>query len=458
MGSENTAYQHALDYIYSFIDFSLKRNLRNAEANFKIDRMQHFMALLGNPQDSYKIIHVAGTKGKGSVSALCASALKAQGYKVGLYTSPHMQEFTERIQVNGIEIPQDDVARLVEVMKPVIQQVPEITTFELTTAMAFLYFAELKVDVAVLEVGLGGRLDATNVVTPLVSVITSISYDHTAVLGNTLGKIAFEKGGIIKPGRPVVIAPQRESARKKLLALSKERESPLTEVGKHFLFEPIEHSLEGQTLAVWKQTNSKFMDDPAGLMSSAFSRLTLRIPLLGYHQVINAATAYAALMVAAEYGLPISSEAIQQGFASVSWPGRFELLFQNPTVIVDSAHNTDSAERLSQTLDDYFPGRRVILVFGVSADKDVKGMLNALLPKVDKVITTQSIHPRAMSAHELLNYVNAYTVPTEAIVPIEDAIQAAVDQVGEDGLVLITGSVFVAAAGRAVWPKLRIAY
>lgn len=457
MESENTAYQQALDYIYSFIDFSLKRNLRNAEAHFKLDRMQHFMALLGNPQDSYKIIHVAGTKGKGSVCAMCASALKAQGYLVGLYTSPHMQEFTERIQVNGQEIAQDDIARLVEVMKPIIAQVPEITTFELTTAMAFLYFAEQKVDAVVLEVGLGGRLDATNIITPLVSVITSISYDHTAVLGNTLGKIAFEKGGIIKPNRPVVMAPQRESARKKLIAISKERQAPLTEVDKYYIFELEQHSLEGQTFSIWKSTESILQDDPAYLIQSSLAKLQLRIPLLGYHQVINAATAFAALMVAAEHGLPVSDTAIQQGFANVSWPGRFELLCRKPLVIVDSAHNTDSAQRLSQTLEDYFPGAAVTLVFGVSADKDVKGMLEALLPKAVKVITSQSIHPRAMDAHELLSYVNAFPVPGEAIVPIEEAIQEALDQVGENGLVLITGSVFVAAAGRAVWHQVRIA-
>ncbi len=450
----DSAYQAALDYIYSFIDFSLKRNLRNAEANFKLDRMARFMSLLGNPQDQYKIIHVAGTKGKGSVCAFCASALRVAGYRVGLYTSPHLEEFTERIQVNGIEIDKISVVKLVEKMKAVVTEVPDITTFELTTAMGFLYFAEQKVGVAVLEVGLGGRLDATNIVNPLVSVITSISYDHTAVLGNTLGKIAFEKGGIIKPGKPVVIAPQREEARKRLVAVCRERSAPLVEVGKDFQFKAESHSLQGQTLFVWKNSGQLTEDqDPALIPGTATN---LRIPLLGYHQVINAVTAYAALQIANDHGLTVSDDAIQRGFETTSWPGRFELLCLHPPVVVDSAHNIDSAKCLSQALDDYFPGLPVILVFGVSADKDVKGILKALLPKVRKVITSQSIHPRAMDAKELLAYVKQNDVHAEAIVPIEDAIQTALNEAGEEALVLITGSVFVAAAGRAVWRQMQV--
>jgi len=173
------AYQESLDYIYSFIDFSMKRNLRNAEKNFKIERMQAFMHLLGDPQFDYKVVHVAGTKGKGSVSAFCASALKEAGYKVGLYTSPHMIEFAERIRINGEMITREAVVRIVEKLKKIVVQIPEITTFELTPALGFLYFSEQHVDIAVIEVGLGGRLDATNVVDPLLSVITAISYDHT---------------------------------------------------------------------------------------------------------------------------------------------------------------------------------------------------------------------------------------------------------------------------------------
>jgi dihydrofolate synthase/folylpolyglutamate synthase len=199
------AYQEALDYLYSFVDYSLTRSFRYTPDKFDLGRMVRFLQLLGDPHQSYQVIHVAGTKGKGSTAALIASTLRAAGYKTGFYTSPHLQDYTERIQVDGQPIPPGDLAALVEELKPVVAQIERLTTFEITTALGFLYFARQKVDVAVAEVGLGGRLDATNVVDPLVSVITSLSLDHMAVLGDTLPKIAFEKAGIIKPGRPVVL-------------------------------------------------------------------------------------------------------------------------------------------------------------------------------------------------------------------------------------------------------------
>ena len=205
-------YQDTLDYLYSFIDYSLQKTFRYSPEKFDLGRMRDFMAALGNPQNGYKILHVAGTKGKGSVSALCASALKESGARVGMYTSPHLQDYAERIQVDGNPIPHHDLVTLVEEIKPYISASPEITTFEITTALAFLYFARCKVSAAVMEVGLGGRLDATNVCTPEVTVITSISYDHTDLLGETLAEIAGEKGGIIKPNVPVVISPQEEEA------------------------------------------------------------------------------------------------------------------------------------------------------------------------------------------------------------------------------------------------------
>lgn len=452
------AYQEALDYIYSFIDYSLKRNLHNAEAIFKLDRMVRFMHLLGDPQNQYKIIHVAGTKGKGSVAAFCAHALQTAGYSVGLYTSPHLQDFTERIQVNGEEISKETLVRLVNFMKPFVQQVPEVTTFELTTALGFLYFLEMNIEVAVLEVGLGGRLDATNIVEPLVSVITSISYDHEAVLGNTLSKIAFEKGGIIKQGRPVVIAPQKEAVRKRLKQLCEERDAPLIEVGKDVMFAAGSHMLDAQTLFLWTREEQPLMDAYTQIDGkSVWSPLQLTISLLGYHQVINAATAYTALRIADDNGLKISTQAIVEGFAKTFWPGRFELLRRDPPVIIDSAHNTDSCQRLLEAIDDYFPGVPFILVFGVSADKDIDGMLEALIPRIKKVITSQSVHPRAMDARELLALVQKHNnlTPSEAIVPIEKALQTALLAAGNEVGIIVTGSLFLAAAGRAVWPSLR---
>jgi dihydrofolate synthase/folylpolyglutamate synthase len=448
-------YQEALDFLYSFIDYSLKRNFRNAAEKFDLARMRTFMGLLGDPQNDYGIIHVAGTKGKGSVSAFCASILAAQGYKTGLYTSPHMVRFTERIRINGEEISQSDLVEIVAVLKEASKQVPEITTFELTTALAFLYFSRQKVDYAVFEVGLGGRLDATNIVHPITAVITSISYDHTKILGNTLSEIAGEKGGIIKQGVPVVVAPQKEEARRKLEEIAAERNAPLIQVGRDFLYAADAHSLTGQTFLVWTPGEQPLVDE---FIESAgrdlWSPLRFHIPLLGFHQVENAATAYAALKTAEKFGVVLSQEAYEKGFAGVEWPGRMEVIHQHPPVVIDSAHNRYSALRLRQALDDYFPGLPVVMVFGASEDKDIEGMYQELMPRVHRVITTQSVHPRAYDADKLVELAHRCGRSAEAILPIEKALQTALEEAGQEAVVLVTGSVFVAAAAREVFPQL----
>src|SRR6185436_7251761 len=232
MSDIETQYNQALDYLYSFVDYSLKHISELARAEFNLDRMFALMEELGNPQEKYPIIHVAGTKGKGSVAALCASALKAAGYQTGLYTSPHLWDYTERIQINGQPISRQQLIELVEEVKPAIAKIPKLTTFEITTAFGLLAFAKNNVRAAVIEVGLGGRLDATNIVMPKVSVITSLSYDHMAVLGDTLAKIAGEKAGIIKDGLSVVSAPQKEEALEVLESVAKRNNSTITLIGK----------------------------------------------------------------------------------------------------------------------------------------------------------------------------------------------------------------------------------
>src|SRR5574339_502565 len=241
-----TQYNQALDYLYSFVDYSLKHSSELAKAEFNLDRMFALMGELGEPQARYPIIHVAGTKGKGSVSALCASALQAAGYRVGLYTSPHLMDYVERIQVGGESISHEQMVELVEAIKPSVAKIPKLTTFEITTALGFLAFARQNVNAAVIEVGLGGRLDATNVVFPKVSVITSLSYDHMAVLGNTLAKIAGEKAGIIKEGVPVVSSPQKEEALEVLERVANEHGSRFVLVGRDVKFERLTSSLDGQ--------------------------------------------------------------------------------------------------------------------------------------------------------------------------------------------------------------------
>ncbi len=449
-------YQQALDYIYSFIDYEKNRVVRNAEENFKIERMHQFMHLLGDPQLSYKVLHVAGTKGKGSVCAFLTGALQAAGYKVGLYTSPHMIDFRERIQVNREWIDQESLVRITKKLKETAELVPGITTFELTTALGFLYFADQNVDVAVIEVGLGGRLDATNVVAPLVTVITSISYDHTEILGDSLAKIAFEKGGIIKTGVPVIISPQRPAAMKALRKVARERNSPLVIVGKDLLFGADSHSLEGQYFFVWTPQEQSLVNafiNSGG--ETEWSPLRLNIPLLGHHQVSNAATAYATLSKANECGLVISTEAIRKGFHETIWQGRFEIISRIPLVVVDFAHNRDSALKLRQTINDYFPGKPVVLIFGVSSDKDYSGILEELLPVTKILIASQSLHPRALKADEICKKVLKFGKVCLTIVPIEDALEKALDLAGDESLVVATGSVFVAAAIKDIWNSQR---
>ncbi len=449
-------YEDALDFLYSFIDYSLKRNFRNAAEKFNLDRMRSFMNLLGNPQENYKIIHVAGTKGKGSVSSLCASTLMAEGYHVGLYTSPHMVRFSERIKIDNHEISKEDVIDIVDHLKPITEKIPEITTFELMTAMAFLHFSLQKVDYGVFEVGLGGRLDATNIVMPMVSVITSISYDHVKILGNTLSEIAGEKGGIIKNGVPVIVAPQKEEARLKLEQISQERNAPMIQVGRDYLYAADSHSLESQYFLVWTPDDQPMVDkfiESGG--RDIWSPLRLRIPLLGFHQVENASTAYAALKTAEKLGLKLSQEAIRKGFSNVEWPGRMEVINNHPTILLDSAHNRYSALRLRQAIDDYFPGSTVIMVFGASEDKDIDGMFQELLPRVQRVITTQSIHPRAIDADKLEELAHRFGRSAVAVTPVEDALDIALHEAGQEAMILVTGSIFVVAAVKEIFSEMQ---
>ena len=431
------SYNLALDYLYSFVDYSLKHASELAKADFNLDRMRDLMAELGNPQDQYPIIHVAGTKGKGSVSALAASALQAAGYKTGLYTSPHLQDYVERIQVDMQPMSHAEMAALVEEIKPAVARVPYLTTFEITTALGFLYFARQGCDAAVIEVGLGGRLDATNIVTPRVSVITSLSLDHTLVLGDTLAKIAGEKAGIIKPGMPVVSSPQKDEALTVLKNVADENDCDFTLVGRDVEFKPLSHSMDGQTLQV---------------STSNLPPLALTIPLLGEHQVQNAAVAYAALKAS---GLDVPDEAIQQGFAATKWRSRFEIARREPPIIFESAHNQDSFARMAKTLETYFPGRQVYLVLGASEDKNLAGMFVEMKDKIKKLIVTRADHPRALEPEKILEIAEQAGVESEALEPVEAAFRRALELSEKDGsIVLSAGSMFVTAEVMTAWDKL----
>jgi dihydrofolate synthase/folylpolyglutamate synthase len=326
---------------------------------------------------------------------------------------------------------------LVEAVKPAVSQIPKLTTFEITTALGLMYFAAQKVDAAVVEVGLGGRLDATNVVLPAVTVITSLSYDHMAVLGDTLAKIAAEKAGIIKPGVPVVSSPQKQEALDVLVRIAKERGSPFTLVGRDITFAAVGHSMDQQSL----------------LVKIGEEQIELSIPLLGDHQVQNAATAATALCLLREW-MKIPTEAIQKGFAAVRWPARFEVVRRNPPVIFDSAHNQDSFAHLRQALDDYFPGKEAYLVFGASEDKNIPGMFAEMRGKVKRLLISKADHPRALEPDQIATLAAQAGLAHEILSPVEAAFDRALSLSEKDGsIVLSAGSMFVTAEAMAAWEE-----
>jgi len=432
--SVDTHYQQALDYIYSFIDYEREPRPRDA-AHYDLRRMEELLARLGNPHLKARTVHIAGSKGKGSVAAMIASALTASGYTTGLNTSPHLHTFNERIRVDNKLISNEEIVALVGKLKPEVEVVNEkatygqLTTFELTTALGFAYFKQKGVDFQVIEVGLGGRLDATNVVQPEVCIITSISLDHTEVLGNTLTEIATEKAGIIKPNSIVVSSPHVEEVDRIIEETCLGCKAELVRVGSDVTWQSLGFDYSRQSLSVKGRLGS----------------YELSIPLLGQHQLENAATAVAALEVLAKKGFHISTDSISNGLAQVRWPGRLQVLSRHPLLVVDGAHNPDSARKLKQSLEQYFEFDRAILIIGLSADKDIAGIVSELVPLFDKVIATHSIHPRAMPTASVVAEFSRHGVEAPAAEDISEALPLALRLAGENDLICVTGSLFVVA-------------
>jgi len=447
-------YQQTLDYIYSFVDYGLKSRYKYSPETFDLTRMRTVLARLGDPQRRFPSVHVAGTKGKGSVAAMSASILRAAGFRVGLYTSPHLNDFCERLQLDGAPISHDALAELTTELRPLFDSTPGITTFEITTALAQQWFASQAVNLAVFEVGLGGRLDATNVLYPNVCAITSISYDHVQLLGKTLREIAEEKAGIIKPGVPVVCAPQHPEALERIAAIAREHGARLRLVGRDWSFERESFSPHSQWFRV---EPSAALRDEIGEWNEG-SAARFEIPLLGFHQVENAMVAIGlaqelrAQRAQRVQSFDISVEAIRRGLKDVVWPGRFEIVADaqhGKTIILDCAHNRDSAAKLAATLRELYPDARPLLLFGASDDKDVSGMLAELLPFASRVVTAKADHPRASDPSRLAELVAAVSAESGVArsVNVSHTVGSALAEVqaAAEPFILITGSIFLVA-------------
>ena len=430
----DSPFQQALDFIYSFIDYERQRD-PHVKTNWDLRRVELLLRRLGNPHLKAKTVHIAGSKGKGSVAAMTASVLTKAGYITGLYTSPHLHFYNERIRVNNRLISNDEIAKLVAEVRPEIEAINDeaaygkLTTFEVTTVLGFSYFAHKKVDFQVIEVGLGGRLDATNVVKPDVCVITPLSYEHTDMLGNTLTAIASEKAGIIKEGSVVVSSPQTDEADTAIAEVCQQRGVKLIRVGKEVTYKGTKFSASEQSLVVnGRLHNYKFT-----------------IPLLGQYQLDNAATAIAALEVLLEKGNKIHSRNIVHGMKEVNWEGRLQVISRHPLVVVDGAHNKDSAQKLRQALEQYFKFEKAILIIGMSSDKDLAGIVNELAQSFPQVIVTRSRHPRAMATTHIAAEFRKHGIEAQQTDDISDALPLALKIAGEKDMICVTGSLFIAA-------------
>ncbi len=445
-------YQEALDYLLTFVNYEKKMADKYAPEKMDPGRPGRLLRLLGDPHTRFPSLHIAGSKGKGSVAAICAEALRAAGLRTGLYTSPHLQDFRERIRVlapddaNGL-IAREQVAVLVARLREVVPEVPDLTYFELVTAMAFLHFARQEVDVAVVEVGLGGRLDATNVLQPLVSVITHLELEHTALLGNTLREIAAEKGGIVKPGVPVISAPQAPEAQAELERIAAEHGAPIILVGRDWQA----NGTPATALGDVQQITLTRSADPAFLPPATVFTLSL----LGATQRENGLVAVAALAAVRHQFPGLTAAAVGEGLASVEWPGRLQLLQEAPAVVADGAHTPEATQQLAETLRELHPEGRLWLVVGATGDKDLAAVLAPLLPDAAGVFATHADNPRAASTAEIVATVTALGYEAWGYETVCAALQAALALAAPEDLVVATGSLFVVGDLLNCWENLK---
>ena len=429
-------YEEAMKYIRSVGMFG---------SNYGLDRTYRLLELLGNPQDKLKLIHIAGTNGKGSTTAMITKMLRGMGYKVGMYTSPYLEEFEERIQINGINIPKDRLVEELEKVKNAVNTVIEEgyehpTEFEIITVLMFLYFCNEKVDYAVIEVGLGGKLDSTNVITPKVSVIASISLDHTNLLGNTLGQIAGEKAGIIKEGVPVVLYPQKEEAEEVILKTSANKNCKVYSINKN----------DGKLMNI-DYDNITQRVEVKGLNGI----YNIDLPLLGAHQILNLCTAINAVEVLCkEEGIKFEKNVIEESLKDVKWIGRLETLNRNPLIVIDGAHNIDGIKSLTQNIKKYFKYNKMYLLLGILADKQVGEMIHEIAPMAEKIFTLAPNNDRAESSENLKNEIELINPNVEAFDDYETAIKKAMNEADEEDLILVSGSLYMIGDMRKIINKI----
>ena len=434
-------YREALDWLYGFSDSERTGHfVHDREDNLRRERT--LLAALGNPHRAYGVTHVAGTKGKGSTSAMIASMLRAGGLRVGLYTQPDLHTFRERMQINGVPISEEDVVCLVPELRDALtaigQAVGSYITYEIATALAFLYFQRAGAQHAVVEVGLGGRLDATNVVKPIVAVITSISYDHMQVLGNTLSAIATEKAGIIKPGVPTVCSAQAPEAQAVIARVAAERHARLLTVG------------PSGSGAVYTYRAGHFNDQSQWFTVSGPDEdyQDLELGLLGEHQIENATAAIAAIETLRASGVAIDEQAMRTGLRQVRWPARLQVAGEKPLLVVDGAHNADSLARLLAALQRHFVYGRLVLVLGMMADKDLAGMAEVLgSARLDSIVATAASNKRSLPPEEIARAMALVALDVRTLVAptIPEALTTALALAGADDCICVTGSLYVAA-------------
>ena len=436
--AEVTTYPRALRYLAKLSDFERMRIVRYTSQNFDLGRMRTLLKKLGNPHEQFRSVHVAGTKGKGSTCAMTAAMLEANGYRVGLYSSPHLIDVRERITIGGDLISQVDFTRLVRECEPHVRSMAQRqrvtpTYFDVLTAVAFKYFAEKKVDIAVVETGLGGRLDSTNVLTPEVSAVTAISKDHCAQLGHTLAAIAGEKGGIFKPGVPAVTCEQPPEVEAALRQKADEAGAVLDVCGK-----TVEFSYRFEASRMLGRHNRVCLTTER----SRFEHVS--VPLLGEHQAVNLGVALCIIDKLKARGLPIDDVRAAEGLATVRLAGRMETLGLNPRVIVDCAHNAASVDAMFKAVGQNVSYDSLVVVFGCCSDKDVPGMLQRITCGADKVIFTRVNNVRSADPHELsAQYVEKYGKMAQVAQNLEEAMGIARRAVGKDDLIVITGSFYL---------------